>query len=266
MARRIKGSGATEKTTLAGTEAFPIDGTQYVLIDTVKDYVVGFVKKRLSVRVSTIANITIATALNNGDSLDGVTLATDDLVLVKNQSSPAENGVYKVGVSPARYVEFDTYNDHPGAIITVQEGTVNADTSWICTSNMGGTLDATAIVFIGLAYSGTYTPTRSAEVNMDANVTMTAAHWSRVMNEVTVSGQFTADPTAGGAASFEITLPITSNIGAVADVAGVAFSGAIAGQGAAIIGVVANDTAKIQWIAVDVTSQLWSYIFSYRII
>ena len=118
----------------------------------------------------------------------------------------------------------------------------------------------------GLA-AGTYTPTRSAEANMDANVTMTEAQYLRVGNTVTVSGRFTADPTlTTTATSFEITLPVASNIGAVEDAAGVAFCGSIAGQGAEIIGVVANDTAKIQWIATDVTSQTWSYTFSYQVI
>lgn len=114
--------------------------------------------------------------------------------------------------------------------------------------------------------AGTYTPTRSAEVNMDSNVTMTEAQYMRVGATVTVSGRFTADPTAAGAASFEMTLPVASNIGAVEDVAGVAFCGAIAGLGAEIIGVVANDTAKVQWVAVDTTSQSFSYSFSFQVI
>lgn len=268
--RKIGGSGSTEVTSPTGDEKFPLDANKFMDLDTIAAFAVSDLSlattKRGRVRAATTANITISTALNNADTLDGVTLATNDLVLVKNQSSAAENGIYVVGVTPARFAEYDTYNEHPGSIITVQEGTVNADTTWICTSNAGGTLEATAINFTGLAYSGTYTPTRSAESNLDSNVTMTAAHWQRVQNEITVAGRFTADPTAGGAASFEITLPVTSNIGAAEDVSGVAFCGGIAGQGAEIIGVAANDTAKVQWIAVDTTSKVWSYIFTYRVI
>ncbi len=66
--------------------------------------------------------------------------------------------------------------------------------------------------------------------------------------------------------SFEMTLPVASNLGAVADLAGVAFAGGIAGQGAAIIGSIANNTAVVTWAAVDVTSQLWAYTFSYQVI
>jgi hypothetical protein len=100
-----------------------------------------------TVRAATTANITIATALNDGDTLDGVTLAAGDRVLVKDQSAAEENGVYTVGAMPERHADFDAYDEHPGVLIAVQEGTANADTLWLCTSDIGGTLDTTAIVF-----------------------------------------------------------------------------------------------------------------------
>jgi len=72
-------------------------------------------------------------------------------VLVKNQTAKAENGVYVVGVSPARSAEFDTYNEHAGAMIAVVEGTAGAGSVWFCTANAGGILDTTAIDFTELA-------------------------------------------------------------------------------------------------------------------
>lgn len=117
----------------------------------------------------------------------------------------------------------------------------------------------------GLA-AGVFTPTRSAEANLDANVTMSEAQYARVGNTVTMSGRFTANPTAAGATSFEFSLPVASNIGAAEDLAGVAFCGAIAGQGAELTGSVANNTAVVSWIAVDVTNQTWSYSLSYQVI
>lgn len=120
---------------------------------------------------------------------------------------------------------------------------------------------------IPITASGTYTPTRSAEANMDANVTMALAQYMRVGSTVTVSGSFQADPTlTATATSFEITLPIASNIGAVNNLAGVAFCGNVAGMGAGIVGSVANDTAKIAWVSSDITNKAWSYTFTYTII
>lgn len=109
--------------------------------------------RRFSVRVATTANITIATALNNGDTLDGVTLATSDLVLVKNQTAPEQNGIYVVGASPARSSEFDSFDEHAGALIAVEEGSAGADTLWLSTANRGGTLGTTAIPFTRLYFS-----------------------------------------------------------------------------------------------------------------
>src|SRR5215204_2805949 len=60
MARRIKGAGATEKTTLAGTEAFPIDGTQYVLISSIATYLKGL-PQSLS-KLATVTTVDMKTA------------------------------------------------------------------------------------------------------------------------------------------------------------------------------------------------------------
>jgi len=121
-----------------------------------KNYVDGLmanIGKRARVRLATTGPITISTGLNAGDSIDSVTLVTGDLVLVKDQAAPEQNGVYVVGVSPARFAEFDTYDEHPGSLIAAQEGTTNADTLWLCTSNVGGTLNTTAIAFSALSIS-----------------------------------------------------------------------------------------------------------------
>lgn len=142
--------------TFTGTVTLAADPASALQAAT-KQYVDGLainVGKRARVRAATTASITISTALNNGDSLDGVTLVTGDLVLVKNQSAPEENGVYVVGPSPTRSSEFDAYNEHPGSLIAVEEGTANVDTLWLCTSNGEGTLNSTAIAFAKMVVAG----------------------------------------------------------------------------------------------------------------
>lgn len=115
----------------------------------------------------------------------------------------------------------------------------------------------------GLA-AGVYSPSDTANSNLDS-ATATEAQYLRVGNTVTVSGRFTADATAGGAASFELSLPVASNIGAVEDLAGMAYS-RTAGETAEITGSVANDTAVVAWTAVSTASQTWSYSFTYQVI
>ena len=102
---------------------------------------------------ATTANITISTALNNGDTLDGVTLSTNDRVLVKDQSTASENGIYVVGSSPARADDLAAGADAAGFFTFVEQGTVNADNGFVCTSDKGsavvGTNNLTIAQFSG---------------------------------------------------------------------------------------------------------------------
>jgi len=111
-----------------------------------KSYVDG-VSQGLDVKASCIAattgNITISTALNNGDTLDGVSLSTNDRVLVKDQSSASENGIYIVGSSPARADDLAAGADAAGMFTFVEKGTVNADNGFVCTSDKGSAVVGT---------------------------------------------------------------------------------------------------------------------------
>ena len=108
---------------------------------------------------ATTGNITISTALNNGDTLDGVTLSTNDRVLVKDQSTASQNGIYVVGSSPARADDLATGADAAGFFTFVEQGTVNADNGFVYTSNKGsavvGTNNLTIAQFSG---AGQITP------------------------------------------------------------------------------------------------------------
>ena len=111
-----------------------------------KSYVDG-VSQGLDVKASvvaaTTANITIATALNNGDTLDGVTLSTNDRVLVKDQSTASQNGIYIVGSSPARADDLAAGVDAAGMFTFVEQGSTNADQGFVCTSNKGSAVVGT---------------------------------------------------------------------------------------------------------------------------
>ena len=92
---------------------------------------------------ATTANITISTALNNGDTLDGVTLSTNDRVLVKDQSTATQNGIYVVGSSPARAVDLASGADAAGVFVFIEQGSTNADNGFVCTSNKGSAVTGT---------------------------------------------------------------------------------------------------------------------------
>jgi hypothetical protein len=111
-----------------------------------------------SVRAATTANVTLATALENGDVLDGITLATNDRILVKNQTTQSENGIYIVQASgqPTRATDFDTAAEvDSGDFVFVSSGTVNASTGWV-QINKPVTIGTDAIAFSQFSGSGTY--------------------------------------------------------------------------------------------------------------
>lgn len=113
-----------------------------------------------SVRAATTAPLTLASDLEDGDVLDGVTLATGDRVLVKNQSSGAENGIYTVNASgaPTRATDFDSDAEvTPGAFTFVEEGTANADSGWVVTNNGAITVGTTALTFAQFSGAGQIT-------------------------------------------------------------------------------------------------------------
>lgn len=90
------------------------------------------------VDLATTAAGTLATSFAAGQTIDGIVLATDDKLLIKNQASGVENGIYIVGVgAPTRYDFFKVGDAVGGYEIVVQRGTVNHDTSWVVTNDYG---------------------------------------------------------------------------------------------------------------------------------
>lgn len=90
------------------------------------------IKWKSSARVATTVAGTLATSFENGDTIDGVVLATGDRILIKDQADQTENGIYVVAASgdPTRSTDADLASELQGAVISVEEGTTNADTTW----------------------------------------------------------------------------------------------------------------------------------------
>ena len=99
--------------------------------------------------MASTANVVLASGLENGDTLDGVTLATGNRVLLKNQTTTSQNGLYTVVASgtASRDTEFDTISELAGQLILVSEGTTNADTMYLCTTDTSATLGSSAITY-----------------------------------------------------------------------------------------------------------------------
>lgn len=104
------------------------------------------------VRCASTANVVIATGLEAGDAIDGVTLVAGDRVLLKNQSAATENGVYVAVQSGAGVrAEDAAVGSHlVHAVVGVEQGTVNADKFFVCFTNAPITIGSTSISWGGL--------------------------------------------------------------------------------------------------------------------
>ena len=84
-----------------------------------------------------------------GEIVDGVTLVTDDRILLKNQDDPAENGIIRVNATgaPTRDYDMDVDTEVLGTFVYVVEGTLNGGTFWYCTNTALPTLETTPLTF-----------------------------------------------------------------------------------------------------------------------
>lgn len=103
-----------------------------------------------SVRLATVEAGTLATSFANGQSIDGKALVTGDRILIKNQASGAENGIYVVKASgaPDRAADMPAAATIAGAFMFIEDGDTLAETGWICSNNAGADVVGTdALVF-----------------------------------------------------------------------------------------------------------------------
>ena len=132
-------------------------------------------------------------------SADGVTNSVGDRVLIKNQASALQNGIYTVTTAGSgsvawvltRATDMDTWAEVPNSFVFVEDGSTQADTGWVCTSNAGGTMGTTAITWVQFSGAGTYTA--------GTGLTLTGTQFSLTAPVTTALGGtgITTNPTAG---------------------------------------------------------------------
>lgn len=128
-----------------------------------KAYVDGLLQGfdwKQSVRAASTVTGTLSSAFANGQVIDGVTLATGDRILVKDQTNGAENGIYTVNASgsPTRADDADASVDMTaGVTVFISEGNAQGNSAWSITTDDVITLGTTAITFTQVAGGSLYT-------------------------------------------------------------------------------------------------------------
>ena len=139
--QKITGLGAPTADTDAATKLY-VDATRQGL--AVKD----------AVRAATTADITLSAP----QTVDGVVLVAGDRVLVKNQTAAANNGIFNVAAGAwTRAVDAEATEISGGTFVFVQEGTLNADSGWVCTNDGVVTIGTTALTFTQFSGAGSIT-------------------------------------------------------------------------------------------------------------
>jgi len=150
--------------------ADPVSGTDAANKNYVDGLLQGFDWKS-SVRAATTASGTLSSAFANGSVVDGVTLATGDRVLIKNQATGSENGIYVVNASgaPTRAADADSSAEvTAGATVFVSEGNSNGNSSWTLVSDDPITLGTTALTFTQVAGGSLYSAGSGLALNGSA--------------------------------------------------------------------------------------------------
>lgn len=162
------------------TSALQLATKQYV------DALAQGLDPKQSCRLGTTSNDTLSGLATR----DGVTPFAGDRVLVKNQTTQLQNGIY-VTASGAwtRATDMDAWTEVPGAFTFIEEGATLADTGWVCTSNQGGAIGTTPITWVQFAGAGS--------VTAGTGITVSG-------NQVSISNTTVTAGTAGDSTHFPI--------------------------------------------------------------
>lgn len=127
-------------------------GAQDAATKAYVDAVASGLDLKASVRAATTANIT----LSGAQTIDGVSVVATNRVLVKDQTDPTENGIYTAAAGAwSRSTDADSNLEvTPGMYTFVEEGTVNADSGWVLTTDGAITLGSTSLAFTQFSGAG----------------------------------------------------------------------------------------------------------------
>lgn len=180
------------------------------------DSVAAGLDPKNSVRFASTTNL----SLTGAATVDGTAVTTGDRVLVKNQTTPAQNGIYVANTAGAwtRATDMDAWAEVPGAFTFVEQGATQAETGWVSTADQGGTINTTAITWTQFSGAGTYTAgvgltLTGTQFAIDDAVVATDAQVATAMGvkaDKTTAINTTAPLTGGGDLSTSRTLAVNT--------------------------------------------------------
>jgi len=204
LASGVTASSLTSLGTIASlvVTAGTISTTPSASTDIANKSYVDTVAQGLDTKASVVAATTVDITLSGAQTIDGISIVAADRVLVKNQTLSQNNGLYLCASGAwTRTTDMNTWAQVPGAYVFVEDGTTQADTGWVCTSNAGGTLGTTAITWAQFsgAGSGVSSITFGTTGLTPATTTTGAVTVAGTLAVANGGTNSTATATAGGA-------------------------------------------------------------------
>jgi len=150
-----------------------------------------------SVRLASTANVAIANGLEAGDTIDGVVLVAGDRVLLKNQTTASENGIYVAVASGAASRSSDangtadTGELKSGTFAFVEEGTVNFDSGFVVSTDGTITVDSTNITWTQFSGAGSFEAGDGlSKSGTQVNVNVTANRTAITADAIDISANY----------------------------------------------------------------------------
>jgi hypothetical protein len=138
-----------------GTNKITGLGTPTADADAVTKSYVDAIAQGIDAKASVVAATTTNITLSGTQTIDGVAVIAGDRVLVKDQTTTANNGIYLCAAgSWTRTTDADAWTELVAAYTFVEGGTTNGNNGYICTVAAGGTLGSTAITFAQFSGAG----------------------------------------------------------------------------------------------------------------
>lgn len=165
------------------------------------------------VRLASTTNGTLATAFANGQTLDGVALVTGDRILLKDQTTQTENGIYVVTAgAPTRATDADSTAELQAAAVYVTSGTVNGDKAFTQTTD-NPTIGSSNIVWAQIG--GGTLPTAGNGLTLTGSTLDVGAATGITVAADTVGVDFSVVPKKFTTATHSSTtsIAITHNLG-----------------------------------------------------